>query len=222
MRKVFIWKWLFYFVGLAIMSLGISLIIEGKALGVSPWDVLHVGLYKQIGLSVGSWTIISGLCIVLITTLYLKEWPKIATWLNMLLIGSFVDLFTWILPNSKSLPLDIFYFLTGLFVMSIGCAMYISPRLGAGPRDTVMMIIVEKFGGSIRMARFLTETIVAILGWLLGGPIGVGTVIIALFTGYIIQPALPFFEKLLAKRITIEDNETLMSNGSSEKLVKET
>lgn len=204
------------------MSLGISLIIEGKALGVSPWDVLHVGLYKQIGLSVGSWTIISGLCIVLITTLYLKEWPKIATWLNMLLIGSFVDLFTWILPNSKSLPLDIFYFLTGLFVMSIGCAMYISPRLGAGPRDTVMMIIVEKFGGSIRMARFLTETIVAILGWLLGGPIGVGTVIIALFTGYIIQPALPFFEKLLAKRITIEDNETLMSNGSSEKLVKET
>ena len=204
------------------MSLGISLIIEGKALGVSPWDVLHVGLYKQIGLSVGSWTIISGLCIVLITTLYLKEWPKIATWLNMLLIGSFVDLFTWILPNSKSLPLDIFYFLTGLFVMSIGCAMYISPRLGAGPRDTVMMIIVEKFGGSIRMARFLTETIVAILGWLLGGPIGVGTVIIALFTGYIIQPALPFFEKLLAKRITIEENATLMSNGSSEKLVKET
>mgnify|MGYP003194562555 CR=1 FL=1 len=203
------------------MSLGISLIIEGKALGVSPWDVLHVGLYKQIGLSVGSWTIISGLCIVLITTLYLKEWPKIATWLNMLLIGSFVDLFTWILPNSNSLPLDIFYFLTGLFVMSIGCAMYISPRLGAGPRDTVMMIIVEKFGGSIRMARFLTETIVAILGWLLGGPIGVGTVIIALFTGYIIQPALPFFEKLLAKRITIVENETLMSNGSSEKLVKE-
>ena len=202
------------------MSLGISLIIEGKGVGVSPWDVLHVGLYKQIGLSVGSWTIITGLCIVLITTLYLKEWPKIATWLNMLLIGSFVDLFTWILPNSKSLSLDLFYFLSGLVVMAVGCAMYISPRLGAGPRDTVMMIIVEKFGGSIRMARFLTETIVAILGWLLGGPIGVGTVIIALFTGYIIQPALPFFEKQLAKRIAIEENESLLTNRP-EKLVKE-
>lgn len=215
------WKWLFYFVGLAIMSLGISLIIEGKALGVSPWDVLHVGLYKQIGLSVGSWTIITGLIIVSITTIYLKEWPKIATWLNMLLIGSFVDLFTWILPNSKSLPLDVFYFLSGLFVMSIGCAMYISPRLGAGPRDTVMMILVEKFGGSIRMARFLTETIVAILGYLLGGPIGIGTVIIALFTGYIIQPALPFFEKLLAKRIANEENESIITNQNSKELVKE-
>ncbi|TSI11743.1 YitT family protein [Lysinibacillus sp. BW-2-10] len=201
MSRTLKWKWLFFFVGLAIMSLGISMIIEGKSMGVSPWDVLHIGLFKQLGLTIGSWTIITGLFIIITTSLYLKEWPKMATWFNMLLCGTFIDFFTWLLPNSKLLVFDILYFLMGVVVMGIGCAMYIAPKLGAGPRDTIMMIIVEKFGGSIRLARFLMETFAAVVGWILGGPIGFGTVIIALFSGYIIQPALPFFERQLSKRI---------------------
>lgn len=193
------WRWLFFFVGLAVMSLGVSMIIKGKALGVSPWDVLHIGLFQQLGLSIGSWSIITGSLIVLSTAIYLREWPKLATWLNMFLCGTFIDFFNWLLPDPHMLGFDILYLLAGVVVMGVGCAMYISPNLGAGPRDTIMMLIVEKFGGSIRLARFLMESFAALIGWILGGPVGIGTIIIALCAGYIIQPTLPFFQKLLTR-----------------------
>lgn len=201
MRKEFVWRWVFFLVGLIVMSLGITLTIKGKAIGTSPWDVLHIGLYKQIGLTIGSWSILTGLFIILATSLYLRQCPRLATWLNMLLIGSFIDFFNWLLPNTTVFAFELMYFIGGFFVLSIGCALYISANLGAGPRDTVMMIIVEKFDGSVRMARMIMEVFAVCAGWLLGGPVGVGTVILALGTGYIIQPALFYFQRKLALRI---------------------
>lgn len=201
MRKKFAWQWTFFFVGLTVMSLGISLTIKGKALGTSPWDVLHIGLFKQFGLTIGTWSILTGLIIVVSTSLFLRRWPKIATWLNMLLIGSFIDLFNWLLPSTSIFMWELCYFIAGFFVMSIGCALYISANVGAGPRDTIMMIIVEQFGGSVRLARTIMEVFAAAVGWLLGGPVGVGTVILALGSGQIIQWALPFFRKQLAQLI---------------------
>lgn len=85
--------------------------------------------------------------------------------------------------------------------MSVGCALYISANVGAGPRDTIMMIIVEQFGGSVRLARTIMEVFAATAGWLLGGPVGVGTVILALGTGQIIQWALPFFRNKLEQLV---------------------
>lgn len=201
MRKKFAWQWTFFFVGLAVMSLGISLTIKGKALGTGPWDVLHIGLFKQFGLTIGIWSVLTGLTIVLSTSLFLRRLPKIATWLNMLLIGSFIDLFNWLLPSTSIFIWELCYFIAGFFVMSIGCALYISANVGAGPRDTIMMIIVEQFGGSVRLARTIMEVFAASVGWLLGGPVGVGTVILALGSGQIIQWALPFFRKQLAQLI---------------------
>jgi len=205
------WKWLFFFVGLAVMSFGVSMIIEGKALGVGPWDVLHIALFESVGLSIGSWAVITGVVIVGSTSLLLKEWPKLATCLNMLLCGVFIDFFNWILPNSAGVFFDVFYFLVGVIVIGMGCALYISPKLGAGPRDTLMMLLAKKFGWSIGNARLAMEALIAIIGWLFGGPIGVGTIIIALFTGYIVQFSLPFFEKMLKNRI---DNEGRANNPS--------
>lgn len=199
------WRWFYFIAGLAVMSFGVSMTIKGKEVGTAPWDVLHVGLHDKFGLSIGTWSILIGLLIVVSTSLYLKEWPKLATWLNMFLCGTFIDFFNWVLPDTNVLVLEVLYFVAGVVVMSVGCAFYIAPNLGTGPRDTIMMLIVEKFGGSIRMARFLMEIFAATLGWLLGGPIGVGTVFIALCSGYFIQAAFPFFQKLLEKRIAQSD-----------------
>lgn len=201
MQRVTGWRWTFFIVGMMIMSLGITMSIKGQIVGTSPWDVLHVGLFQNFGLTIGTWSILTGLLIVGSTSLVLKEWPKLGTWLNMLLIGMFIDVFNWMLPSTDVYTLQIAYFIVSVFVLSFGCGMYIAPNMGAGPRDTLMMLLVEKFGGTIKTARMGIEVLVTILGWLLGGPVGVGTVIIALTSGYIVQYSLPYCRKVLVKCI---------------------
>ena len=196
MRKKLRWQWGTFFVGLITMSLGITLTIKGNALGTSPWDVFHIGLFKQFGLTIGSWSIITGLFIVVTTSIYLKRIPKLATILNMLLIGTFIDIFNWLLPDTDVFIFAVLYFIAGFFVLSVGCAMYIAASLGEGPRDTVMMIIASK-GYSVKTGRMVMEVFAAGFGWLLGGPVGVGTIILALGTGYIIQPSLFYFKRKL-------------------------
>ncbi|MED3764253.1 YitT family protein [Ureibacillus sp. FSL K6-8385] len=201
MRRIYAWRWGFYLAGLCIMSLGITMVIKGEKIGVNAWDVLHIALYKTIGLSIGSWVIITGLVIVAFTSLMYKSFPKIGTWLNMLLTGGFIDFFYWLLPDADTFLFQLLYFLAGIFVLSFGTGMYISPNLGSGPRDGLMMWIVEKLGGSIKVARISIELTVALIGWLLGGPFGVGTILIAVGSGYIVQFALPYCQKLLLKCI---------------------
>ncbi|KOS66489.1 membrane protein [Lysinibacillus contaminans] len=201
MRRVIGWRWTFFIAGMLIMSLGITMSIKGKVIGTSPWDVLHVGLFQNFGLTIGTWSILTGLLIITSTSLVLKEWPKLGTWLNMFLIGLFIDVFNWLLPATDVYVLQIAYFVVGVFILSFGCGMYIAPNMGAGPRDTLMMILVEKFGGTIKSARMGIEVLVTILGGLLGGPVGIGTVLIALTSGYIVQYSLPYCRKVLLKCI---------------------
>lgn len=205
MRKVYTWRWTFFLVGLFVMTLGFTMVIKGENVGTSAWDVLHIALFKNFGLSIGTWNIITGLLIVGFTSIMLKEFPKIGTWLNMLLCGLFIDFFYWILPDAHSFTFQIIYFIAGLFILGFGVGMYIAPNLGAGPRDSLMMWIVEKLGGSIKVARMSVELIVAVIGFILGGPLGVGTVIIAVFSGYIVQFSLPYCRKLLLKMIGDEE-----------------
>ncbi|MEK4496835.1 YczE/YyaS/YitT family protein [Ureibacillus sp. FSL W8-0352] len=213
MRREYSWRWGFYIVGLIIMGLGIAMVIKGEDIGVNAWDVLHIALYKTIGLSIGSWVIITGLVILVFTSLMYRSFPKIGTWLNMLLIGAFIDFFYWLLPDAESFAFQLIYFVVGIFVLSFGTGMYISPNLGSGPRDGLMMWIVEKLGGSIKVARISIELVVAVIGWMLGGPLGVGTIIIAIVSGYIVQFSLPYCQKLLTKCIgeeVIEEEKPLI------------
>lgn len=200
MSKKFKWQWGSFFVGMMIMALGITMTIKGNVVGTAPWDVFHIGLYKQIGLTIGSWSILTGLTIIIGTSIYLKRIPKLATFLNMLFIGSFIDLFNWLLPETGIFILELTYFTAGFFVMSIGCALYIAASLGEGPRDTIMMIIASK-GYSVKTGRLVMEVFATGAGWLLGGPVGFGTVILALGTGYVIQPSLFFFKRKLEEII---------------------
>ncbi|MGM9948851.1 MAG: YitT family protein [Lysinibacillus sp.] len=203
MSKQFKWRWTFFLTGLLVMSLGVTLTIKGRVIGTGPWDVLHIGLFKQFGLSIGTWTILTGLFIILATSIYLREWPRVGTWLNMALVGTFIDMFNWLLPETDVFAWALLYFFAGFVVHGVGCGLYISAALGAGPRDSVMMIIVERFGGSVRMARTIMEVFAAAAGWMLGGPVGFGTVILALGTGYIIQPSLHYFRRRLQDIIDV-------------------
>lgn len=210
MKKIIVWRWTFYLVGLLVAALGITMTIKGYRLGIGPWDVFHVGLYQNFGLTIGSWSIISGLAIVVGTAIALKKFPKIGTWLNMILLGVFIDIFNWLIPDFETLGAQSVIFILGIVVMGYGMGIYISPNIGAGPRDSLMLVFVEKFGISIKKVRTIIEVIVACLGWLLGGPVGVGTVIIALLIGQLVHYTLPQSRTLLMKIIGETDEKVLL------------
>ncbi|VDG98271.1 Uncharacterized BCR, YitT family COG1284 [Lysinibacillus sphaericus] len=204
------WRWTFFIVGQMFLSLGIAMTIKGQLLGIGPWDVLHVGLYQNIGLSIGTWSIITGLLIVLITAAAQKKWPKYGTWLNMLLLGTFIDLFNWLLPDVTSIAAQVVFFVTGVVIMSYGIGLYVSPNMGAGPRDSLMLLIVHKFNISVKIVRTSIEVIVALLGWALGGPVGIGTVLIALLIGQFVHYAMPQCQRLLLKVAKQENSQVLL------------
>jgi len=199
MTKNFYIRWSFFIGGMMFLALGIALTIRGKLLGIAPWDVLHVGLFENFGLTIGMWSIGTGLLLVLGTSLYSKRWPPIGTWLNMILVGLFTDLFLWIMPVVSSPVVQTICFVIGVGIMGFGVGMYIASNIGAGPRDSLMLILVEKTGWTVKRVRTLLEIVVALLGWLLGGPVGIGTIIVALTLGYIVHFTLNISRNWIAK-----------------------
>lgn len=206
MRREYRLRWAFFILGLIVLALGISLTIKEKVLGIGPWDVFHYGLYKQLGLTIGTWSILAGVIIILATWLGTKTPPKIGAIVNMLLLGIFIDLFNALLPTPETFFVQLIFFAAGVFILGFGISLYVSANLGAGPRDSLMLLIVEKTGWSIAYVRNGMEITVFILGWLLGGPVGIGTIFIALFLGKIIQATLPTCQKWLNELIKKESS----------------
>ncbi|WP_335873026.1 YczE/YyaS/YitT family protein [Bacillus sp. 2205SS5-2] len=191
MNKEQVVRWSFFIGGLLILALGIALTIKGKMFGIGPWDVFHYGLFLQLGLTIGSWSIIVGLLIISVTAIFTKKWPKMGAWLNMLLMGLFIDMFLLILPDVHSVIGQAIVFCVGLLVLGYGIGLYVSADFGAGPRDSLMLLLVEKTGWSVKWVRNAIEIVVFLFGWLLGGPVGIGTIVIAFLLGTIINYSLP-------------------------------
>lgn len=201
MKKALFIRWIFFFFGLIILGLGVSLTIKGQRFGVGSWDVLHIGLFKQLGLSIGLWSIIMGIIVITIASIGLREFPRVGTFANMIFIGLFIDLFNWLIPTPNTLFIQLIAFLLGVILIATGSGIYISADLGAGPRDSFMLLIVKKASFSIAVARTIMEVVVAVFGFLLGGPLGVGTVLIAFAVGPIIQITLKYSEILLKQSL---------------------
>ncbi|WP_010287195.1 YczE/YyaS/YitT family protein [Kurthia massiliensis] len=200
MKRDYAMRWLFFVIGLMVIGLGVALTIRGKNYGLGSWDVFHMGLFYHFGLSVGTWSIIVGLTIIILTALILKQLPRIGTFCNMLVTGVFIDVFNNILPTDvEGMLLQGVYFVAGTVLIGAGCAIYVSANLGAGPRDSLMLIMVDKLKFSITVARTLMEVFAAGLGFAMGGPIGIGTVIMVFVLGPVIQFFLPLCQKTLAK-----------------------
>lgn len=195
-KQGFYWRCVFFITGIIILSLGVALTIKAQVLGVGSWDVLHIGLQKNFGLTVGTWSIILGLIILAIDALLTKRLPKIGTYLDMFLTGIFIDIFLYMLPDLHHLFEQTLAFIVGIVLLGFGCGMYMVANLGIGPRDTLMLLLVHRLGWTVNRARTTIEVTVAIIGFLLGGPIGVGTVFMALGLGPVVQWALRLNEKL--------------------------
>lgn len=164
-------------------------------LGLSPWDVFHQGVSNITGLTIGQVSIIVGVIVVLITVL-LKLEIGIGTIANMILIGFFIDLINYlnIIPESTNLLTGILMLIASLFVMAIGSYLYIGCELGCGPRDGLMIAIVRITGKSVGVIRFCIELGALIIGWMLGGTVGIGTLITVAFLGYAIQSVFKIFK----------------------------
>lgn len=201
MKRSLYYRWLFFLCGLIVMALGFTLTIKADKLGIGPWDVLHVGLFLNFGLTIGTWSIIAGLSLIAFTACLTRRVPQIGTFLNMVLVGIFIDIFNFAIPDIETMFGQIIVFALGIFLAGVGIGFYVAPKIGAGPRDSLMLFVVEKTGLSISIVRAGLEVAVAFAGWLLGGPVGIGTIAVALITGRIVQFSLPWFEKSLKKII---------------------
>jgi len=177
--------------GLWLYGLAIALMIEG-ALGASPWDVFHLGVALHAPLSLGVVMIITAV-VVLLAWIPLRQMPGLGTIANTLLLGPFADLNLAWLASPEGLAAKIAYLLGGVLVCAFATALYVGAQLGPGPRDGLMTGLARRTGWSVRAVRTGIEVSVLIVGALLGGPLGVGTVVFALGVG----PATQFFLRYL-------------------------
>ena len=180
--------------GLVTFGLGIAMMAEA-GLGLGPWEAFHQGIARQTGLELGTVSILLGIPI-LVLWWPLGERPGIGTILNVVLIGSSTNVALALLPTppDDALPARLALMLGGVVVIAVGSGLYLSTDLGPGPRDGLMTGLHHRFGWSIRRARTLVELSVLGLGWLLGGTVGLGTVVFALGIGPLVQVALGVFD----------------------------
>ncbi len=179
--------------GLVTFGVGIALMVQA-GLGLGPWEAFHQGLGGLVGLELGTVSVILGLPILALWW-PLGERPGIGTLLNVLLIGTSTNLGIAILPRAAGVPSQLAMMLAGVVVIAIGSGLYLGADLGPGPRDGLMTGIHHRFGWSIRRSRTAIELTVLAAGYLLGGTIGIGTVVFALAIGPLVQVFLALFDR---------------------------
>lgn len=173
--------------GLFLFAVGIVLTMKAN-IGFAPWDVLHSGLSEQTGISFGTVSILIGLLICVLVVL-LGEKLGLGTLLNMVLIGSVIDILlkAELIPAAQGFATGLIVMLIGLFVIAFGSYFYIKAGFGAGPRDYLMIVLQRRTKLSVGVSRGLVEGTAVLLGWLLGGPVGGGTVLAAFGISMCIQ-----------------------------------
>lgn len=177
------------YAGLVLYGASMALMIRA-GLGLDPWDVLHQGLAERLPLSFGMVTIVVG-ALVLLAWIPLRQRPGVGTVSNVIVIGLAVDASLAVLPAPDALALRVAFMLAGVGLNGVATAAYIGARLGPGPRDGLMTGLVRRTGRSVRLVRTSIEVTVLAGGWLLGGTVGVGTVVYALGIGPLVHVLLP-------------------------------
>lgn len=178
--------------GLVVIGFGIALNIRSN-LGLSPWDVFHQGLARRTSLSFGAVTIIVGAAVFL-GWIPLRQRIGPGTLSNPVVVGLVIDRVMLLVDDASAAPLRYVYLLGGILLIGAGSGLYIGARLGPGPRDGLMTGLAEK-GLSIRSARFVIEGVMLVAGWLLGGAVGLGTLLFTVLIGPLVQFFLRLFDR---------------------------
>jgi hypothetical protein len=197
---IYIIRVLVFILGILVLALGVATVITAR-LGVATWDVLHIGLANLTGLSLGTWVQIVGVVMVLMTCFFEKKRPAIGSVLNILLVGFFLNsiLDLNIIPSFEGLTSQIILLIVGIVLMGIGSGMYVASKVGAGPRDGMTLFIAKRFSISVRLSRTLLEIIALTIGWVIGGPVAIGTFISIPLIGPVMQASLKFWTIKLNK-----------------------
>ncbi|MCH0542204.1 hypothetical protein I3F58_22165 [Streptomyces sp. MUM 203J] len=179
------------YAGLVLYGVSSALMVR-SGLGLDPWNVLHEGLAEHTGLSIGTVLIIVG-ALVMLAWIPLRQRPGLGTVSNVLVIGVAMDAALAVLPDARGLPLQAVTMTSGIVLNGAATGLYIAARFGPGPRDGLMTGLHRVTGRSIRLVRTCVEVALVVTGFLLGGSLGVGTVLYALAIGPLAQVFLRLF-----------------------------
>lgn len=192
-----------------LVALGSVHMIQASSLGVQPFDVLYIGIHQHSFISIGKVSILIGILLLLISYAIGREKLKIGTILDAIFLGTFVDLFLFLdfIVVPEIISLKFIYLLLGTVFISFGAALTISSDLGAGPIDTFMLTLHNKFNVSVKLATTLIEILALIIGFLLGGPVGFGTLLFCVLIGPLMELSLKLLEKNKKIDVFIENIE---------------
>jgi uncharacterized membrane protein YczE len=178
-------------VGLALYGVSMGMMVRSE-LGLDPWDVFHYGIAQHLPVSFGTVTIIVGVAVLLLW-IPLRQWPGLGTVANVIVIGLATDATLALLDVPDLLAARVALLVGGIVLNGLAGALYIGSQFGPGPRDGLMTGLVRRTGRSFRLVRTSIEVTVLVVGWLLGGVVGLGTVLYAVLIGPVVQLFLPIF-----------------------------
>ncbi|MBO9131445.1 membrane protein [Bacillus sp. 165] len=194
-------RFLFFIVGIAVLTLGASLTLKAS-LGAGPWDALAAGQSKATGLTIGTCVIINGLVLLFINSWLMKTGPEYFAVVTFFLIGILLDFWLmhiWTNQYTYHLIQRIAMLIFGIMLLACGITMYIHSRFPVNPIDNLMVAIHKRFGMSLMTAKTMAEIFALVFAILLKGPVGIGTLIVACTIGPIIQLLYRPMERLIHK-----------------------
>ncbi|MEV4989525.1 YczE/YyaS/YitT family protein [Pseudarthrobacter sp. LMD1-1-1.1] len=191
------------FTGLAMYGISLAMFIRA-GLGLDPWDVFHQGLANRSGLSIGV-VVIAASFLVLLLWIPLRQMPGFGTLCNAILVGVFADIGLAVIPPVTPLAAQIGLLAGAVLVNAVASALYIGAGFGPGARDGLMTGLARRTGWTVRFSRTLIEVTVLAAGWLLGGSVGVGTVVYALAIGPLVHILLPRFMVAASQSSTVKE-----------------
>jgi uncharacterized membrane protein YczE len=189
------------YIGLPLYGAAAALLVRSR-LGLDPWNVLHQGIARHTGLEIGTVLIIVG-ALVMFAWIPLRQRPGLGTVSNLVLIGVALNIALAEIPATSSLVIRITEMFSGIALSGVATGMYIGANFGPGPRDGLMTGLARRTGHSIRLTRTAIELTVLLSGWLLGGNVGVGTVLYAILIGPLAHRFLPVFDRSARARLGV-------------------
>lgn len=180
-------------VGLVLYGVGCGVMVQA-GIGLDPWTVFAQGVSVQTGIGIGWVTNLIGF-LVLLLWIPLRQRPGIGTIANILLVGTSMQLTIMIIPRVPGFGWGVLTFLAGMVLVALASGIYLGTDLGAGPRDGLMTGLHSRFGWPIWAGRLAVEATVLLAGWMLGGSVGLGTVLFAAGIGPLVHIALPLFDR---------------------------
>jgi len=178
---------------LMVFSLGLAITIRAN-IGYSPWEIFHDGIAKNVGLSIGTISIIVGVILAVIVRVC-GEQLGMGTVFNVVLVGTYINIILGaeFIPIAQNLAWGTLMMIIGMYIIAIGAYFYIDAGFGAGPRDTLMILLTRATKLPIGVCRSGIEFAVAMAGWAFGGMVGLGSIIFVLGTGFCTQTTFRFF-----------------------------